>query len=181
MRTFAAHQVAEPPPAEPADRTTVDRTDVVARHALGACRFARSLGAARELAEDLTQEAFVVAWRKGKQHLPDRALAAFLRRTVRLLWLEQRRGVRKHEAALSAMALRLWEAEVDDDGSAEVVAARACVQQLRGRAARAIELAYRDGASRVEIANALGMQPNGVRTLLARTRVWLEQCIRRNS
>jgi len=54
------------------------------------------------------------------------------------------------------------------------------MRQLQGRAARAIDLAYRDGASRVEIAAALGMLPNGVKTLLARTRAWLEQCIRRN-
>lgn len=180
MRIIAAHRVGEPPTAQSADRTTGDSSDVVTRHAMGVCRFARSCGAARDLAEELTQEAFVIAWSKGKQHLPDRALAAFLRRTVRLLWLEQRRGARKHEAALSAMTLRLWETEVDADGGAQVLAARACVQQLRGRAARAIELAYHEGKSRVEIADALGMQPNGVRTLLARTRAWLEQCIRRN-
>jgi hypothetical protein len=29
------------------------------------------------------------------------------------------------------------------------------------------------------IAHALGMLPNGVKTLLARTRAWLEECIRR--
>ena len=67
----------------------------------------------------------------------------------------------------------------DDDGSARIADARACVERLQGRAARAIALAYRDGRSRVEIAAELGMQPNGVRTLLARTRSWLEQCIRR--
>ncbi|MCA8948865.1 MAG: sigma-70 family RNA polymerase sigma factor [Planctomycetes bacterium] len=169
------HQVDSSPADGGADHACIER------HAVGVFRFARSLGAARELAEDLTQEAFVVAWQKQRQQLPDQALASFLRRTVRLLWLEHRRRDRRAEAAITEHSLRLWEHEVavDDDGSARIADARACVERLQGRAARAIALAYRDGRSRVEIAAELGMQPNGVRTLLARTRSWLEQCIRR--
>ncbi|MCA8965170.1 MAG: sigma-70 family RNA polymerase sigma factor [Planctomycetes bacterium] len=184
MRTLEAGLA--PPAHEPArpagERTVADAADapLVHRHVAGVFRFARSLGATRDEAEDLTQEAFVVAWRKGKQRLEDRALAAFLRRAVRLLWLEHRRDARRAEAAISALTLQLWEREIEDDGSLRIEATRDCMRQLQGRAARAIDLAYRDGASRVEIAAALGMLPNGVKTLLARTRAWLEQCIRRN-
>lgn len=154
--------------------------DVVQRHVAGVFRFLRCLGAAQDVAEDLTQEAFVVAWQKGKQALPAKALAAFLRRTARFLWLDHRRGERREEAAVAALALQLWEREVADDGEALVAAARACVQQLRGRAALAVERAYGRGEGREAIAQALGMLPNGVKTLLARTRAWLEQCIQRN-
>lgn len=145
----------------------------------GVFRFLRCLGASREEAEDLTQESFAVAWRKGKQRLPAPALAAFLRRTARFLWLDHRRGERRAEAAISAYALLAWERDEVGDGSEVAAAARECVQQLRGRAARAVELAYGGGAGRDDVAQSLGMLPNGVKTLLARTRTWLEQCIRR--
>jgi RNA polymerase sigma factor (sigma-70 family) len=176
--------VAEPdgPAGPPSVRREVDpaAADVVQRHVAGVFRFLRCLGAAQDVAEDLTQEAFVVAWQKGKQALPAKALAAFLRRTARFLWLDHRRGERREEAAVAALALQLWEREVADDGEALVAAARACVQQLRGRAALAVERAYGRGEGREAIAQALGMLPNGVKTLLARTRAWLEQCIQRN-
>lgn len=163
-----------PSPAAAADAV------VVRAHVAGLFRFLRCLGASREVAEDLTQEAFVVAWQKGKQQLPPPALAAFLRRAARFLWLDHRRGERRAEAAITQLAMQEWERELPDDGEALVAATRACVQQLRGRAARAVELAYGRGEGREAIAAALGMLPNGVKTLLARTRAWLEQCVRRN-
>lgn len=172
-------------PAEPAagdaraPRPATAAATTVQRHVAGVFRFVRCLGADRDLAEDLVQEAFVIAWRKDKLGLPERALAAYLRRSAQLLWLEQRRGRARDEAAVAALALQQWDAEVDDDGSELVAAMRACVQRLQGRAARAVDLAYRQGDSRESIATALGMTPNGVRTLLARTRSRLEQCIRR--
>ena len=152
---------------------------IVRRHVDGVWRFLRSLGAPRDVAEDLTQEAFAAAWRKGKQHLPPSALGAFLRRAARFLWLEHRRDARRSEAALSALALQAWEHERLDDGEDLADAMRGCVRLLRGRAAEAVQLAYGRGASRDEIARVLRMQNNGVKTLLARTRAWLERCIRR--
>lgn len=165
------------PGAGPAGAPGCDRA--FAAQVAGVFRFLRSLGASREVADDLTQEAFVAAWQKGKQDLPPAALAAFLRRAARFLWLEHRRGERRAEAAVAALALRTWEEEDLGDGEAMVTATRVCVRELRGRAARAVELAYGAGSGRDDIAKTLGMQPNGVKTLLARTRKWLAECIRR--
>jgi RNA polymerase sigma factor (sigma-70 family) len=163
----------------PAQSPAAGDEAVVRRHVDGVWRFVRCLGASRDVADDLTQEAFAVAWQKGKQHLPPPALAAFLRRAARFLWLEHRRDERRAEAVLSALALQTWEDEGLDDGDGLADAARQCVQRLRGRAARAVQLAYGQGEGRDDIAVALGMRSNGVKTLLARTRAWLEQCIRR--
>lgn len=178
-----AHEASTPP-----DRELGQRDDGApaaptefTRHVTGVFRFLRCLGASHPVAEDLTQEAFVIAWQKGKQHVPGPALGAFLRRTARFLWLEHRRGERRAEAAVTALALQLWEHECPDDGDEVVAAARHCVRQLRGRAARAVELAYGSGVGRDAIARELGMLPNGVKTLLARTRAWLERCIRRTT
>lgn len=164
-----------------AGRQAATAVDPVQRHAVGLFRFVRCLGAAREQAEDIAQEAFVIAWHKGKQDLPAKALGAFLRRTARLLWLAQRREAARGEAAIAAATLQQWEEEIEDEGEERLAATRRCVAQLQGRAAAAIQLAYGEGKGRDEIATALGMLPNGVKTLLARTRAWLEECIRRNS
>jgi RNA polymerase sigma-70 factor (ECF subfamily) len=152
---------------------------LVRRHATVLFRYLRALGAGREVADDLTQEAFVVAWQK-KQRLPDAALAAFLRRTARYLWLDHCRGERRAEAAIAAVAERLWQQDCASDGGEHwLLATRACVQRLRGRAAAAVSMTYGEGRGRDDIARQLGMQPNGVRTLLARTRQWLGDCIER--
>jgi RNA polymerase sigma factor (sigma-70 family) len=183
MHALRRHPTAESPPAEAVPRLDAARV-VVEAHATKLFRFVRCLGASREVADDLTQEAFVVAWQKGKQALPAAALAAFLRRTARYLWLDHRRREqreRRGEAAIAAATLQVWERELPDDGEQLVAATRACVQRLRGRAARAVELAYGRGAGRERIAAELGLQPNGVKTLLARTRRWLEDCIRRTT
>ena len=157
------------------------RGDWIERHARGVFRFVRALGAPRDVAEELTQEAFAVAWQKGKHGLPPAALGAFLRRAARLAWLELRRDRGREEAAITALALRAWEREVAGDGEELVAAARRCVERLRGRAAVAVQLAYGGGASRAQIAAATGLLPNGVKTLLARTRRWLAQCIGRHA
>jgi RNA polymerase sigma factor (sigma-70 family) len=175
VKSVAPQRLAPPAAATAAS----DDVAVVQDHADGVWRFLRCLGASRDVADDLTQEAFAVAWRKRKQHLPPAALSAFLRRAARFSWLEHCRAERRAEAALSALALQAWEEETLDDGAELADAARACVQQLRGRAAQAVQLAYGHGEGRQAIASALGMLPNGVKTLLARTRAWLEQCIRR--
>lgn len=179
VRFPSAHHATEGSGAAGAGEHAAEAA-VLRQHAGSLLRYLRMLGADRELAADLAQEAFVVAWQKRKQRLPAAVLATFLRRTARYLWLDHRRGQRRREAAIAAAAERLWRRDcADDGGEAMLAAARACLQRLQGRAAAAVALCYRDGRSRSEIAAELGMQPNGVRTLLARTRQWLGECIRR--
>ena len=156
--------------------------EIVRAHAAALLRYVRALGAPRDLALDLAQEAMLVAWRKQKHQLPAPALATFLRRTARYLWLEHRRDARRAEDAIAEAAERLWQQDCADDGGEQwLLATRACVRLLQGRAAAAVQFAYGEGRSREQIAQELGMQPNGVRTLLARTRRWLAECIRRRT
>jgi RNA polymerase sigma factor (sigma-70 family) len=168
------------PATEPPRPTIEPDAMVVRRHVASVFRFLRALGATAEVADDLTQEAFAVAWHKGKQTLPAAALASFLRRSARFLWLMHCREQRRAEAAIAAVAEQLWVRDcAHDDGDSMVAATAACVQQLRGRAAAAVAMAYGEERSRAAIARELGMQENGVRTLLARTRQWLAACIKR--
>lgn len=168
--------------------TTVDEVEqsisdvaFVNRHLHGVFRFARALGADHALAADLAQEAFVVAWQRGKQSLPELALASFLRRTTRFLWLQQCRSDRRREAAIVKAAEKQWQREDESQRDARVAATRICIQKLNGRAREAVQLCYGEGRSRDQIAEALDMAPNGVKTLLARTRNWLAMCIERSN
>ena len=55
-----------------------------------------------------------------------------------------------------------------------------CLEKLAGRAKQSIELQYQQGLGREEVADTLGMSPDGVKTLLRRTRQKLRECIERN-
>jgi DNA-directed RNA polymerase specialized sigma24 family protein len=148
-------------------------------------RYLRMHGASGAEADDLTQEAFVVAVQKGALGGPPPAVATFLRRTARFLFLRLRKA--GHAEALLADAVdALWARDCGDDaGEGLVAAARECVGRLEGRARRAIELAYGLGGAgpspRAAIAHELGMQENGVKTLLQRTRQALRECIGRTT
>jgi RNA polymerase sigma factor (sigma-70 family) len=172
-------------PARKAGANHLSDEEQVHRHAVGVWRFLRALGAAPPVADELCQEAFVVAWQKGMQRLEPRALGAFLRRTARHLWLRRHAADRRNRelflelAKLGEDAELLWQRDCADDGEELVEAARRCVALMRGRARSAVELCYRDGCGRAEAAARLGMKENGVKTLLQRSRQWLKSCIER--
>lgn len=169
----------------PAVARTRDVEDVIRDHLHAVWRYLRCHGARPHEADDLAQEAFVVALQKGAADLDPAATATFLRRTARFLFLRLRRGGR--DAALLADAVdALWDRDqAADGGDARLDALRHCLGQLTDRARRAVELAYGlaagDRAGRIDIGAALGLQPNGVKTLMQRTRQQLRACIERRN
>lgn len=168
--------VDEPPPSAALAPEAV----AVHRHARGVFRFLRVLGAPMAVADDLTQEAFVVAWRKQKQGLPGPALGAFLRRTAKLLWLEHGRDARREARAHAAVAERLWARDcATDDGESLVANVRDCLHRLAPRARAALEQVYGDEGDRDAVAAQLGLLPNGLKMLLQRARQQLLECLRR--
>lgn len=172
--TARAAKSAEPPVPTPASV----RLEL---HARGVWRYLRMHGATAHEADDLVQEAFVVALQKGALALDSGAAFTFLRRTARFLFLRRRQG--GLDASLLADAVdELWQRDCGDDaGDGMLAALRGCLGRLTSRARRAIELSYglgeRDPASRGDVAAELGLQPNGVKTLMQRARQQLRACI----
>jgi RNA polymerase sigma-70 factor (ECF subfamily) len=157
-----------------------DPEALVRRHQTGLWRYLRSLGAPPELAEDLLQDTFLVALRKLEHDQGHGATAAFLRQTARHLYLRRRRDQGRREQILVELADQLWQRDCSDDGGERWLAAlRACLELLEGRARQAIQLFYGDGQDRLATAAALGMKPNGLKTLLQRVRASLRACIGR--
>ena len=154
---------------------------LVRRHVRGVWRFLRVLGCTADEADDLTQEAFLVALRKGTGDRDEREVAAFLRQTARHLWLRSRR----QQGRLAEQHARLAEevfaqAAGDDGGDARVEALRACVQQLAERSRTLVRLFYGEERSRADVAAALGIRENGVKTALQRVRQSLRECLGRS-
>lgn len=169
-------------PSGPAPAAT-DPASLLQRHLVATWRYLRMHGASAHEADDLTQEAFVIALQKDAAALPPAATATFLRRTARFLFLRFRRDARD-AVELADEVDALWQRDCDHDGGDGLVdALRDCVGQLTGRARNAVLRCYGLGAdepaARDAAAAALGLQPNGLKTLLQRTRQLLRACIER--
>lgn len=182
MPKLAPTPAAPPGPTDPAEHGP---ETAIRAHLHAVWRYLRCHGASPQEADDLAQEAFVVALQKGALDLEPAATATFLRRTARFLFLRLRRGGRDAERLADAVDA-LWERDCGrDDGDGLLDALRHCLDQLTGRARRAVELGYGLGAAgragRDDIGRELGMQPNGVKTLMQRTRQQLRACIERRN
>jgi RNA polymerase sigma-70 factor (ECF subfamily) len=160
----------------------LDLTRLVQQHQAGVWRYVRFLGAERAEADDITQETFLAIARAAFVERDEGQTAGYLRVVARNQLLALRRRQRREISTVELEAAEsVWAAAAGPDGSLAgyLDALRACVECLEGRSRQAIDLHYRDGASREAIADALEMKPDGVKTLLRRTRGVLRECIER--
>ncbi|QDU88138.1 ECF RNA polymerase sigma factor SigE [Pirellulimonas nuda] len=172
--------VAIQPPAVTVQPATT-LTELVCQHQAGLWRYLRYLGAAAAESEDLVQETFLSVARDGFQERSPAETAGYLRTVARnkLLMLRRKQKREPKTSAIEA-ADAVWAEAAQDDGlSGWIGALRGCVAQLEGRARQAVEMCYRENAGRDAIAEALDMKPDGVKTLLRRTRALLKACVER--
>jgi RNA polymerase sigma-70 factor (ECF subfamily) len=171
--------VPSPPPS--------DLATLVQDHQAGVWRYLRFLGAERTEADDLTQETFLAVSRARFVERDRHQTAGYLRTVARnqLLALRRRehREVNTVELDLAKLdaAESVWAAAAGEDGSLSeyLDALRDCMAELEGRPRTAIDLHYRDHEGRDAIAARLEMQPDGVKSLLRRTRALLRECVER--
>jgi len=145
----------------------------IRRHWAAVRRYLRVLGADAATADDLAQEAFVVALRKGIEG-QDAGTAAWLRGTARNLLRNQ---TRKLAPVYLDVAEAVWEQRGDADDRQQAL--RDCMTRLTERGRTAIELAYGQRQSWAQIGATLDLQASGVKTLLRRCRDTLRACIDR--
>ena len=161
-----------------------DLASLVQRHQAGVWRYLRFLGACGPEADDLTQETFLAFVRAEFSERDDRQTAGYLRTVARnqLLALRRRQNREVSTVQLEA-ADEVWAAATGPDGSLAgyLDALATCLETLEGRARQAIDLHYRDCVARDAIAAMIGMKPDGVKTLLRRTRELLRECIERKT
>lgn len=151
---------------------------LVGAHRLRLWRYLRHLGCPWDLADDLTQEAFAVLLRRPFEERGDAATAAFLQRTARNLLCNHRRKPEFVTEAWCEQVDAHW-AVPSDDGSARLEALRACLAAVEGRPRQVLDGFYRDGMSREQLADRMGLAPSSVKSILRRAREALRACIAR--
>jgi RNA polymerase sigma-70 factor (ECF subfamily) len=152
---------------------------LVRAHQASVWRHLRLCGAQADLADDLVQETLLRLCRCPPEDRGGKALAGWLRRTARHLLANDRRRpavvIVDDEAAEAAQARY----ERDDGGASWHRALAACLQTLPDRERQAVERRYAPGGSRAAVGQALGIEDEGVKTLLRRVRAKLLACMQR--
>ena len=162
------------------EQTEVDLARMVGEYQSEVWRYLRFLGSTAADADDLTQETFLAVSRANFRVRSDHETAAYLRTVARnqLLMARRREGRQINTVELEA-AEQVWLAAGNHDDY--LAALGECLEKLEGRARAVIGLSYVDRRSRAEIATELNMKPDGVKTLLRRTRDLLRNCIEKQT
>ena len=181
--SVSAVQNPQPQPGGTGGRPLVLGEALVRRHQASVWRFLRFLGCPPDVADDLTQDTFVRLLRLPEPlaERGDAALAAWLRATAhnlfRMLCRRPRRGIEllshdELERGFGAVC------PTADGGDAYLDALAVCLERLDERSRDALRRRHAGNESREAIAVHLGLQADGVKTLLRRAREKLRQCIR---
>jgi len=163
------------------DDMTTDFESLVRQHQAGIWRYLRYLGASNVEADDLTQETFLAVYRGNFEHRSAAASSTYLRKAARnqLLMLRRRVGRELNTVQLD-IAETVWAGTERDDGLSGFLGELGnCVEKLEGKSRQAIDWFYKHGLGRDEIASRLEMKPNGIKTLLRRSRQVLRDCVER--
>ena len=131
------------------------------------------LGCPSDLAEDLTQEAFLNAFRRPFTYRGKTSAAAYLRRAAYHRYLNHLRSKQQTkelgETEVSSITWNRWHDSRRNDGEILTILAE-CLGNLPPRDRLALELRFRDGRSRQEIAEALSMSEHGAKNLMQRAK-----------
>ncbi|MBN1675354.1 MAG: sigma-70 family RNA polymerase sigma factor [Kiritimatiellae bacterium] len=166
--------------------TPLDKAfEIVARqHHRRVLAYALSLVDTPHTAEDLVQEAFLVAYRKFEQFDPSRDFGNWMRGIVRrkyLEWVKSRREQPLDEATLTAIEARhrQWDNAWDEDRGDALAALQKCLAALEGGGRRLVEWFYFRRLSGRAIAARLSVSEAAVRKRLERVRAALLACVER--
>lgn len=162
----------------PAAHTTTSLASAAIAQRQALWRYVRVLGADAATADDIVQDAFVVALRRPNFDATSPAgTFVFLRETARHLWLKSRRrrvSVREVEEAD-----QVWQSQCDDLGEDYTAALRTCVDALPPRSRALLETTYTQSAGRAAAGREFGLSKDGVKSALRRLRAHLHDCIAR--
>lgn len=182
------------------DETGSDETDLICRvqageveafavlAALHAPRLRTFIGLrapAPHLADDLTQDTLVFAYRRIQEFIPGTAFGAWLRAIAhQLLRAEVQRFSRERaNRARLAEQLLIDRSAVLDGGREhlddEMLALEECLPQLDDWQRELLQMRYQEGLGSMAIANRLDRSPEWVRTSLFRIRNRLREAIQR--
>lgn len=145
--------------------------------------YALALTSREDVAEDLVQDAFLVAHRDLPKFDPGRDFAAWVRGIVRMKYFEWARAGRAQAldpATLEALDDRhgAWDRAAREGREDALDALRGCVARLASHLGDAVALFYVEKRPCAEIAARLGVAEDVVRKRLQRAREALSDCLK---
>jgi RNA polymerase sigma-70 factor (ECF subfamily) len=135
-----------------------------------------------EAADDVAQEAFVVAFGKLQTFERGTNFGAWVRTIARFLVSKELRREERRQRVLAkhvAEILLSDEAPVPDDAAAQAEALKRCLAELPERGRRLVQQRYSENLAPAVIASHEGRTANEVRQALFRLRAALHDCITR--
>jgi RNA polymerase sigma-70 factor (ECF subfamily) len=157
----------------------VELTLLIQQHQVGLWRYLRSLGCEGTLAEDLVQETFLALLEHSFVDHGPAATAAYLRKIAlnRFITWQRKAGRVIPLEGLEEIATTWQRLAPHDQGDAMLTALRDCLALLTARARLALEMRFRDEATREAIAARLEMTEHGARNLMQRAKQQLRTCV----
>jgi RNA polymerase sigma-70 factor (ECF subfamily) len=142
-------------------------------------RYLRALGCDETLADDLTQDTFVAVLRRPFEIVNDAATAVYLKRVSYHLLVDYRRRSKRMIVTEDIdLRDRMWVRWIGENGEEEIFEyLKSCYERLTDRAKLALQLRFREGASREKIADELAISTNGAKNLMQRAKAQLKECI----
>ncbi len=158
---------------------TLNIQSLIDQYQLKVWRYLRSLGCDENLADDLTQDTFVAVLRRPFEVVSDAATAVYLRRVAYHLLIDHRRKHRRTTLTPEVDAAdQLWMKWIGGKTEDEIFEyLKSCYERLTDRAQLALQMRFRQHASRELIAEALKISPNGAKNLMQRAKMQLKECI----
>jgi RNA polymerase sigma-70 factor (ECF subfamily) len=141
--------------------------------------YSRAVTGDFHLAQDVVQETALVAFRNLNHLFPEADFASWLKAIAR----RQSLAARRKATRLSPWTDEALEAAYADPTPAAVgperEVLRRCLESLAGQAAEIVLGHYFDGRKLAELAAALELNLNTVKTILYRARLSLQECVER--
>lgn len=135
-----------------------------------------------DMAEDLAQEAFIVAYRRLAEFDQSRDFYAWLRGIARNLVLNERRKLSREAAAreelLAQSAGPLWECDAPTSSLFEAL--KRCMAHVSERMREFLKLRYDQGLELAEIAQRTGITAGSARVTHVRLLKSLRECLERS-
>ena len=140
-------------------------------------RYARWFGAARDECADIVQDVFARFSATGFAYRSQPELRAFLRNMVRHEVLARRRREARTGRIAPVRVDELFVATEAERPARHEALAR-CLEQLPERTRTVLHLVYGEGLPHAEAAARVGLGPEGIKSLLRRTKDRLRACVR---
>lgn len=150
---------------------------LVVRYQAGVRAFAAVRIPMRYEAEDLAQEAFIIAWRKLREFDPETSFGAWLKAIAHRLVMNHRRKFRAHGVGGHAELEELLHYDDTEVASERVAALRDCLASMGGPALKLLSTRYLDGVSVRDISKQMGRGYSALTMQLFRLRELLAACV----